>query len=274
MGTFIDHYAVLGLRSSATADEIRRAYRILARRYHPDVNPGRSSEEKFKLIAASYAVLADADSRRQYDHDFLEQLKRSKAEHFARTQRRTARGRAEERYRTVQEATQRNARAAQETFAATVRSPLEQVKQLWSRARAAVGNTPRSAPRGRKVSVIEISVTLRDAIQGVRRTIELAEPEGVRKISVSIPAGIRTGSVIRLREKDGVEELVLIVRVSSHPHLALDHRGLVVEIPITVSEALHGASLTLPTFESHAVVKVPPGSQSGTEIRLKQRGIL
>ena len=126
-----------------------------------------------------------------------------------------------------------------------------------------------------KVSILEISVTMRDAILGMKKTVEIGEPEGLRKISINIPPGVKTGSVLRFREKSGNgEELVFIIRVGTHPFLCIENKGVVVDIPISINEAFAGASLTLPTFEEAVIVKIPPLSQSGTEIRVKGKGVL
>jgi DnaJ-class molecular chaperone len=124
-----------------------------------------------------------------------------------------------------------------------------------------------------KISVVEVSINIRDAIFGVRKAIEVTEPEGVRKISVHIPPGVRTGAVLHLRSKgQSSEDLVVVVRVAAHPILNMQPKGLVAEIPISVKEAIEGANISVPTLEDPIVIKLPPGSQSGSEIRLKGRG--
>jgi len=295
-----NHYQTLGLNTSATAEEIRRAYRVLARRYHPDVNPGRHSEQKFKEIADAYRVLSDPERRRGYDAEF-EQLRRGGADPRMNAYAKQAGGTATSTGRrpTARERFQ-EAKAREDVTRSreSPRSPrgdaapsLESdLKTLWRKTRSKLGRivSPRTerqrssrpegegGPRGgvSKISVIEVSVTLRDVLHGIKKTVEISEPEGTRKVSVRIPPGVRNGSVVHLRSTNrNGEDLVLIVRVASHPYMSMHARGLVVEVPITVSEAIAGASITLPTLDEPAVVKVPPGSQSGSEIRLKGRGI-
>lgn len=295
---FINYYQVLGLNSSAAPEEIRRAYRILARRYHPDVNPGHASEEKFKLIAEAYHVLNDAGKRRKFDSEFesqtFDRFSRASAA-YRRQQSESARASAREHYY--------RARARDfERFEAASRTEEHQRQQasgtpahggfakIWvqqGRAFASKGwkallrvmrlaetaTEPRKQVT-KKISILEISVTMRDTILGVRKTVEIPEEEGPRKVSVKIPPGMRSGSVLRLaRPGDSDEELVFVIRVASHPFLSIHPRGLMVEIPVSPSEALVGASITVPTLEDPVVLKVPPGSQSGTELRLKERGI-
>jgi curved DNA-binding protein len=126
----------------------------------------------------------------------------------------------------------------------------------------------------RSVSVIEVSLSLKEAVFGVKKAIEIPDPTGPRKLSVTIPPGVRSGSVVRLRSKSNPgEDLVLIVRLATHPFLSIQARGLVAEIPVSVLEAHAGASISVPTLDEPVSVKIPAGSQSGSEIRLRNRGI-
>jgi DnaJ-class molecular chaperone len=142
------------------------------------------------------------------------------------------------------------------------------------------GKTPQTKRRElsmgvQRISVVEVSLSLRDAVTGVKKAIEISEPEGARKVSVKIPPGSRNGSVIHLRSTAPPgEELVLVVRVAAHPTMSLQPKGLVVEVPVTVAEALCGASVTVPTLDEPISIKIPAGSQSGTELRIRERGVL
>ncbi len=292
---FPNHYQTLCVTTSATPEEIRRAYRVLARRYHPDVNPGKSSEEKFKAIASAYAVLSDPEQRTRYDAEFQMSFRNPRGgpvgAGFQGPNRATARQRYQETVeRARKEAQARHRAAAQEVSRQGPGFSLPKFGAALGVIRGALGSLKggKSSPQARrspkpegttssgsqKVSILEVSVTMRDAIRGVRKTVEISEPEGQRKISVAIPPGMKTGSVLRFRDKSGSgEEMVFILRVASHPFLFIENKGLVVEVPISVSEAVLGASLTLPTLDDPVVVKIPPGSQSGSEIRVRERGI-
>lgn len=295
-----NHYAVLGLPSSATIDEIRRAYRILARRYHPDVNPGGTSEEKFKKVAEAYGVLSDIEKRKQYDLE-LEQAESNRstrsrafseyarAARYAKTKEAAAR-RAADAYRP------KNKRSASETRGSKAPPPEETMSPIFKvfskvrksglasaarrvrRAfrRGADGETERKPFRASQVSqisIIEVSLTINDAIRGVRKTVEINEGTFVRKISVTIPAGVRNGSVVRFRQKNaGAEEVVIITRVAQHPSISMSAKGIIVEVPITVHEALSGTKIQIPGLDEPIFVTVEPGAQSGTEIRIRDRG--
>lgn len=113
-----------------------------------------------------------------------------------------------------------------------------------------------------------------EAILGMRKTVEVIDGESIRKISVRIPPGVRNGSVVRMRNKQSPgQELVLIIQVAHHTYISIEKRGIVVELPVTPEEALVGASIKVPTLEGPLMLKVPPGSQSGTYIRLRGKGV-
>jgi DnaJ-class molecular chaperone len=316
-----NHYATLGISSAATQDEVRRAYRILARRYHPDLNPGKASEEKFKLIAEAYAVLFDAAKRRAYDGE----LEKDQEEAFGRSfdrahqayrrqqrrpppqeappqqdrgtgksssQRDSAEGPGQRRResdppptggRSTQES--EGAKRTSARSAPAMESDFQRILKLSTKAisglrqkLASKKSTPtdeqQAATRVTQISIIEVSISILDAIRGVKKTVELSDSTQQRKISVTIPPGVRSGSVVRFRRKENAaEEVVLIVRVAAHPVLSISQKGLTVQIPITVAEAVSGTRLRVPTLDEPLQVVVEPGTQSGTELRLKGHGV-
>jgi len=270
-------YSALGLNSSATAEEIRRAYRTLARRYHPDVNPGQESSDKFKLVSEAYRTLQDPARRKDYDLK-LELHERIKAEEKLRTYASKFRRREQPRPRPAKEKFTTQGQSDKVTKAKKQESTLGTLlksfqKKLSSPFKNKQDRDTHTSKRG-QVSIIEISLTLEDSIRGIKKTIEVQEPSGLRKISVRIPPGVRTGSVIRMRNRFQLrEELVLIISIAHHPYMRLEKKGLIVELPITFHEAIHGSNVTVPTLSDQLVIKIPAGSQSGTYIRLKGRGI-
>ena len=288
-----NHYTALGVQSSATQDEIRRAYRILARRYHPDVNPGKASEEKFKAIAEAYAVLSDAAKREEYDSEFDRngrlaadaRLKAYQQQARATTAReRFLRAREAETSAKLKKPIRDQAPAPKaglslggfaRALGREISSTLPELGQLRNFMRKGSRVQTRSSSL-LKVSVIEASISIRDAILGVKKTVSIEEPEGLRKVSVRIPPGSKTGSVIRMRstsDSGPAEELVLVVRVTPHPQLSIQNRGLVLEVPVTINEAISGASISVPTIDEPVMLRIPQGSQSGTELRIKGKGI-
>jgi curved DNA-binding protein len=266
-----DHYKTLGINSSATHDEIRRAYRILARRYHPDVNPGKSSEDKFKTISAAYEVLSDPKKRIEYDAEYERVQIASFAEKFSAQFKRSKTTTKSREYRPAKAKPPQNYEVWIESAKSSVKGNLNKLSRLFKRKK--------SGKRGglSSVSIIEISVTAKEAIFGQKKTIEIPQDKEKRKISVNIPAGVRSGSVLRLKQTartSAGDEIVLIIRVAQHPFLSLQNKGLVVEVPVSIQEALLGANITLPTLDEAVLVKIPAGSQSGSEIRLKNKGVL
>lgn len=277
-----NHYETLGLAMSASPEEIRRAYRILARRYHPDVNPGKASEDRFKQIANSYSVLSDVDKKAKYDQElerFFHADKEFGFRAFQESQRRQSSAR--KRYMEAQERADKHTQKKQahthrEVHRKTDKQPsfFESIKNkvnlFWFLPR----KKEEDSAKATKVSVIEVSVSMKDAVYGVKKTVELSEPECVRKISVAIPPGVRNGSVVHLRSKNPFnEELILIVRVPIHPFLTIQTRGIVAEVPISIQEAVCGASVMVPTLDEPISVKIPPGSSSGTEVRIPGKGM-
>jgi curved DNA-binding protein len=123
---------------------------------------------------------------------------------------------------------------------------------------------------------MEVSISIFEAIAGVRKTIEVVERSGeMKKLSISVPAGVCQGSLVRLRSKENEsEEIIVVIRVAHHPWLSISHRGLTIEVPITVSEAIAGAKVQIPSLQEPLLITVEPGTQSGKEVRLKGQGVV
>jgi DnaJ-class molecular chaperone len=288
-------YQILGVSTAASAEEIRRAYRVLARRYHPDVNPGRSSEERFKEIAQAYATLSDPAKRKSYDAD-LE--KRTDDNAYASTFERAhaayqRAGKFQSSGAKGSSATasaRPNPERPKQTAAATATRPATS-SEFGSFARLSrdtfrsiqktvqnklLGKTDKGIQKTTHFSLVEVSLSIVEAIRGVRKTVEITDSAGdERKISVIIPPGSRPGSVIRFRRKDvPTEEVVLLIRLAAHPFVSISVRGLTLDVPITVAEAVGGAKIQVPSLGEPLLVVVEPGTQSGDEVRIKNKGIL
>lgn len=315
------HYKTLGLTNAASIAEIRRAYRILARRYHPDVNPNKNTESLFKEIANAYAVLSDPEKRKQYDIDlaqsiesFEETFKRAE-EALKRSQRAAAYARGSARSQTEKQrqnqtknqtytkppqkpsatspeeplkgpkvATRQSPRAKKSALRNWLETPTvsrlttlsqsaisQLTKTLSTRHRGATAKT--NTPVG-ALALVELSVSIEDAIRGVRKTVEIGESgDDSRKVSVTIPPGVRTGNIVRLRSKDTNQEIVVVIRVETHSWLSLGERGLTMEIPLTIGEAIEGGKVQVPSFGDPLLVTVEPRTQSGKEVRLKGQGL-
>lgn len=291
-----NHYKILGVTTAATAQEIRRAYRILARRYHPDLNPGESNAETFKKIAQAYAVLSDPGERQQYDAE-LDKSRESFSSAFDRAHREYRKNQRPYSTRPTPEAprekptpkkpesspphsdrpgtTTEKPKPRPSPLSELAETSRKQLSVLKDRILRRSKREKRPGTHVSGISLMEVSVSIFDAIQGVRRTVELTDASGkTRKISAHIPPGVRTGSIVRFRRKEEpAEEVILIIRVAHHPWLSMASKGLTMEIPVTVSEAIQGGKIQVPSLGDPLLVTVEPGIQSGSEVRLKGQGV-
>jgi len=254
-----DYYEVLGVAKDASADDIKKSFRKLAVKYHPDRNQGDSSaEEKFKEINEAYAVLSDSEKRKKYDTfgstDFHQQYSQEdifRNFDFSGTFKDMGMGGGEDIFSRL--------------FGGTFR-------------RGSAGFR-RSPQRGGDLS-LEVGVAFREAAMGAERLVAFRR-NGVREeLKVKIPAGVDNGSRIRISGKgsDGENggpcgDLFLEVKVTPDANFTRDGGDLFVERTIRFSEACLGVSLEVPTLEEPKRIKVPAGIQPGTKIRLKGCGV-
>jgi len=287
-----DHYRMLGVLPEASEEEIRRAYRILARRYHPDINPGEQSEEIFKEIAAAYQILSNSARRKKYDDErakvqaheqrqnkFQSDYERAKVRRppadAASATTRTARRAA-----STETSPRRGPRPTAPRRRTNTTSPKPSIKRLARNVVAALlpflfrkNASGSGAGLPLRVSVVEVAVTVHEAVYGVQKVVEIGEDRQRQRISVRIPPAVRTGSVVHLRSKENPnEDMVLVVRVIPHDLMEIDSRGLIIDLPITVREALEGSKVSVPTLESSAIISIPAGSQSGDTVRVRGKG--
>ena len=284
-----DPYATLGVAKNASADEIKKAYRKLAKKLHPDMNPGdKKAEERFKDVSAAFDVLGDPKKRALYD-EFGEVALRpgfdeEKAQKFREYQRAAAgaaRGGAGFGF------------GGFEGFSGGGFDPSDlgdlgsMFSDLFSQRRPGAGRRRASEPLSGDDIEAAIEVDLREAVLGAEREISLQRPtggEGTRleevRLRVKVPPGVETGSRVRLAgqgspgERGGESgDLYLRITVRPHPTVRVDGRDLSLDLPITAAEALQGAEVTAPTFEGQVKLKIPPGSQSGRRLRLRGRGL-
>ncbi|HHB13139.1 MAG TPA: J domain-containing protein [Chromatiales bacterium] len=269
---FRDYYEVLGVKRDATQDEIKRAYRKLARKYHPDVSKEAGAEEKFKEVREAYEVLKDPEKRAAYDK-------------FG------------QHWREGQEFTPPPDWDAGFEFSGGGYTEAEGFSDFFealfggggagfhrTRARPGAGFRTRGEDHHAK-----ILIDLEDAFHGATRSITLQVPEvdenghvvtRTRTLNVRIPKGITEGQRIRLAGQGGpgmgggpAGDLYLEVKFRPHPVYRVDRRDLYLDLPITPWEAALGASVPVPTPGGVVEVKIPPGSQSGQKLRLKGKGL-
>jgi molecular chaperone DnaJ len=305
-----DYYKVLGVSRGAKADDIKKAYRRLARRHHPDVNPGdKDSEERFKQISEAFEVLSDPKKREIYDRYgfYSEQAAASGGSVF--------------------------------DFANFGAANFRDIfSEIFSNVRPQAGQARRQSARGADIEYA-LAVTFEEAMQGLTTKIEIDRSEscascqglgetktssiscpacdgagqqtgrftgttrctqcsGTGKIAqpcsackgtgvipkreaiaVRIPAGVEPGSRVRIAGKGHAGayagspgDLYIITNVSDHPYFKRQGDNIYCTVPITVPEAALGAKIEVPTVDGKALLRIPPGTQSGQKFRLRERG--
>ena len=264
-----DPYKVLGVKKDAAQDDIRKAYRKLAKELHPDLNPGdKKAEERFKKVAAAYGILGDAEKRARFDKGEIDATGAERPEQrFYREYAETPGGR---RYRS---------RAGFEDFA--------DVSDLFADIfRGRDGPTgPRGGPGGEQATMwargrdffYHLEVDFLDAALGAKRRIAMP---GGPTLDVAIPAGTRSGAILRLKGKGGpglgggpAGNALVEITVRPHPVFRREGDDIVIELPITLDEAVLGAKVEAPTLTGRVALTVPKGTSSGDVLRLKGKGV-
>lgn len=284
-----DYYRILGVSSSASAREIRRAYRALARRYHPDLNPTAQTAELFRQITEAYNVLNDSTERQRYDALRLHETASARGAQMRTTQAYAAHSSSDAAPRdTAASRATRTARAAGERPSRPTPGPQPSTSPPPQSSRATPGNgLPRftlrralsrlvhrvfPAPAPLVCSAV-LEITVREAVRGVRKKIEVQAEEGIRVVPVSVPPGCLPGQVLKLRSKKRPAELIIVViRHAPHPVLSLSRRGLTMEVPLTIHEALSGGSITVPTLTTPISVRIPRGPKAALNCVFPRKG--
>jgi curved DNA-binding protein len=270
-----DYYEVLGVRRDASAEEIRKAYRRLARRYHPDVNKDSDAAQRFAEITEAYDVLNDPERRKTYDQ-------------FGHAGVGAGAARAGEGPFRSGGFSGWSRRGGGFRPGA---SPFEvgDIGSIFDEMFAARGGSPfvgveRGQPppiRGRNLEHT-LTVSFLTAARGGKESLRLSVPgsSSTQTVDVTIPPGIDSGVKLRIkgRGQPGSRgappgDLILTIEVGAHPIFRRDGLDLLVDVPITLSEAGLGATVSVPLLDGTAEMKVPPGASSGRKLRIKGKGI-
>jgi DnaJ-class molecular chaperone len=258
-----DYYDILGVSRSASADEIKKAYRKLSRKYHPDMAPDdKTADQKFKEVQEAYEVLRDENKRKQYDqfgHAF-------------------------------QHAGPGGGGGGGYYQSGGAGGPVD-FEDLFGGGGIDLGDLfggafrggKRAQPRPQKGESqrLQIEIPFHLAAVGGQHEISVQKAGKTERLTIKIPAGVDNGSVIRLggQGNPGVHggpagDLLITIKVGNHPYFKRDGGNLLLEVPITLTEAALGAKVDVPTLtEGDVTVTIPPGTSSGAKLRLRGKGI-
>jgi DnaJ-class molecular chaperone len=251
-----DPYKTLGVAKDAKPEEIRQAYRKLAKKYHPDLNPGdKSAEEKFKSASAANELLSDPDKRARFDRGEIdasgaEQPQQQSYRHYAEA-------------------------AAGERYG----NPFSggSFEDIFGDAFRSAGTRPGNTRMRGHDEHYALAVEFLDAVNGATRRLTL--PDG-RTLDVKVPPGLESGQILRLRGQGGsgwnngpAGDALIEVTVNPHPFFRRDGQTIRLDLPVTIGEAVLGGRITVPTPRGAVAMTVPPRSDTGTEMRLRGRGV-
>ncbi len=260
-----DYYQILGVSRDAETSDIKKAYRKLARKYHPDVNQAASAEEKFKQVNEAYEVLKDTDKRQAYDRfgsDWKhgQQFEGAGAGGFGG-----------------------GAYAGGGDFSDFFESIFGGGFQQGGGSPFGHGSGRHAPPRRGADLALKLDISLEEAYNGGPKTIQFAGISGsseMKKLKINIPRGVRTGQKIRLAKQGQAApaggqpgDLMLEMNVLPHRLFRLDERDVILRLPLAPWEAAAGCTLKVPTLSGSVELKIKPGMQSGQKMRLKGKGM-
>jgi DnaJ-class molecular chaperone len=274
-----DHYATLGVTRTASPEEIQKAYRKLARKYHPDKNPDdATAKAKFQEVQSAFEVLSDEDKRKRYDQFGSD---------FDAAGAAGAAGHPGWRYTTSNgpQTYPYDVNDLNDLFGSGAGAEggggfADLFKQFNRGGRTGARRAQRPAERGSDLKH-ELTIPFSSGVLGSEAALAVQRQNGnLETIQVKIPVGIDDGKKIRLRGQgepgsDGgpAGDILLTIRLSPHPHFRRTGNRLDVRVPVTLAEAIQGATVDVPTPHGTISLKVPPNTSSGKRLRIKGHGV-
>ncbi|MFC1673601.1 DnaJ C-terminal domain-containing protein [Pseudomonadota bacterium] len=249
-------YEVLGVKKDASKADIKKAHRLLAKKYHPDLNPGdKSSEEKFRKVQAAYKILSDEKKRRQYDAGEIDAEGKETTRQF---------------YREYADAGGGHPYASSAGF--------DDLGDIFSDIFRAQKHGEKAGLRMRGGDIgYRMEISFLEAVNGTTKQVTM--PDG-KILNITIPPGHRDGQILRLRGKGmpglgggRAGDAHVEVHVKSHQIFRRQDQDILVELPIALNEAVLGAKVHVPTPRGAVAMTIPPGSNTGDTLRLKGKGV-
>ncbi len=279
MVEYKDYYKILGVNKNASQDEIKKAFRKLARKYHPDANPNNpEAEEKFKEIGEAYEVLGNAQKRSRYDQLGANWKQYSRAGAGwpgggGRTYTYDFGGRGF----SFDDLGSGFSDFFEMFFG---RGANERFSGFGTGSNSQYGRDTRTSMRKGQDMESGLSITLREAYTGTQRSLRLQKEGKTRTVNVKIPKGIKDDGKIRLAGEGAgsptggpAGDLYLLVNITRNNFFTRKADDLYCEVPVTIKEAFYGLKIDVPTFDGKIMVKVPPKTQGGKTLRLKGKGM-
>ena len=262
-----DYYKVLGIEKDASSDDIKKAYRKLAVKYHPDKNPGnKEAEEKFKKMSEAYAVLSDQEKRKQYDNYGADGF----SQHYSQ----------EDIFRgfdineILRGFTAAGGGGKRRSYSFQTGS--DPFADMFGG-----GGQFRQMPQKGQDLEYNLSITIEESVLGAEKKIALNKDGQIDEINIKIPAGINAGKKLRLTGKGlsgshgaSPGDLYLNISILPHPIFARDGNDIYLDKEVKFSQAVLGTSIDVPTVDGSVKrIKIPPGTQNNTKIRMKGYGV-
>jgi DnaJ-class molecular chaperone len=264
-----DPYKVLGVSRDATADQIKTAYRKLARGLHPDLHPNdKQAEDKFKKVGAAYDLLGDAKKRARFDAGEIDANGSERARGRARGGASAGGGGGFGGFGGFGF----GGESAQDIFDELLRRKDKGRAKGWS----PFDDQPGTAPASGGDAHFSLKITFAEAALGATKRITLTSG---KNLDVKVPAAAKDGSTLRLKGQGhagrgggAAGDALIEIQVSPHPFFKREGDDVTLDLPVTLAEAIGGAKVTVPTIDGKVAVTIPPGANSGTTLRLKGKG--